>query len=544
MPGPPAVNIAVIWDVFLCRMKYLFLLLTVFLTTRLTAQTEAPILISATEYPLTTPGFPALKDSLEKALGHKDPIAAAGILSRMGETCYHLGYYPQALDYHLQAGKLYREARQWIPLAQNLNNIGTLYYYSRQPAEARSYYDEALSLFTRAGNFSGMAQTLGRIGHLSEKRHEYDSAAYYQHKALSLFARSASQDGIAKIYENLGSIHEDLEQYDSAYHYFSKALELNLLQHNRLATIEIYNNLGDILRKTSRFAESIPYTRSALALALETREEYQLSSAYRDLSKAYNLLGRNDSAFHYGELSRESLLNIYSRESGKQLSIIKAMYDTGKKDMEIAGLRNARNTAISLVIGALLLALLSILVISRQRLRIRNAALLRMQEQQQFQTRTELLQVQEESLKQELEVRSKVLGTHTLHIIQKNQLLEEIQGKIVDMVNDDRRDQKKQLKQLQQLIHQNFNHDQHWDEFRNIFGQIHESFFDKLKSYCSGLTANDLRLIALLKMNLSSADIAVLLGISQDSLRVVRYRLRKKLQLKQGESLTTFIQSV
>ncbi|WP_315822302.1 hypothetical protein [Paraflavitalea speifideaquila] len=48
----------------------------------------------------------------------------------------------------------------------------------------------------------------------------------------------------------------------------------------------------------------------------------------------------------------------------------------------------------------------------------------------------------------------------------------------------------------------------------------------------------------LLKMNLTSADMATLLGISEDSIRVMRYRLRKKLNLPQGESLTMFIQSL
>ena len=58
------------------------------------------------------------------------------------------------------------------------------------------------------------------------------------------------------------------------------------------------------------------------------------------------------------------------------------------------------------------------------------------------------------------------------------------------------------------------------------------------------VTGNDLRLIALIKVNLSSKDIATLLGISPDSLRVSRYRLRKKLNLEQGESLTAFVQSL
>jgi len=43
-------------------------------------------------------------------------------------------------------------------------------------------------------------------------------------------------------------------------------------------------------------------------------------------------------------------------------------------------------------------------------------------------------------------------------------------------------------------------------------------------------------------MNMPSGDTATLLGISADSLRVSRYRLRKKLGLAEGESLTAFMQ--
>lgn len=113
-----------------------------------------------------------------------------------------------------------------------------------------------------------------------------------------------------------------------------------------------------------------------------------------------------------------------------------------------------------------------------------------------------------------------------------------------EMLKDDRRDQRKPLKQLQLQINQHFNHDQHWEEFRNIFDQVHQAFFLKLKTYCDTLTRSELRIVALLKMNLTSADMATLLGISEDSIRVMRYRLRKKLNLPQGESLTMFIQSL
>ena len=151
-------------------------------------------------------------------------------------------------------------------------------------------------------------------------------------------------------------------------------------------------------------------------------------------------------------------------------------------------------------------------------------------------------QLKEEKLVQELEIKKKALATHTLHIIQKNQLLENFNSRLEVMAKDEKRDHKKQLQQLIRQIHGNFNHDQQWEEFQEGFEQVHLQFVEKLKTHSDNLTGNDLRLIALIKLNLSSKDMATLLGISPESLRVSRYRLRKKLKLDQGESLSRFIQ--
>lgn len=118
--------------------------------------------------------------------------------------------------------------------------------------------------------------------------------------------------------------------------------------------------------------------------------------------------------------------------------------------------------------------------------------------------------------------------------------MEQLRIDLLAMVKDERRDQKKQIQQLVQEIDNSFGEEQHWKEFAQAFEQVHQQFFEKLKSHSADLTAADLRLIALMKMNLNSAEIAVMLGISTDSLRVARYRLRKKLQMEQGDNLTFF----
>ena len=499
--------------------------------------------------------FLALKDAYNRAVEKKDPLAAARCLVQMGQICFHLGHFPQALDYHLQASDIFRKEGASQQLAGNLNDIGILYYYNKQPELSRRQYEEALAIFHQLNNKTGVALTYGKIGHLYEKQQRYDSAFLYQRRALVTYLSADDKPGMSKIYENIGSIYEDLGRYDSASYYFNRALDLNMQGGEKIARIEILNNLGDVCRKTGRYAEALVQTRRALLLALELHEQRQLSGAYRDLGKAHHLAGANDSAFYYLELSRQYLLETYSEENSKQVALLQTVYDIEKKNNEIERLQNARKTnriiTAAIIIVILLLVAMGVLIISRQRLKLRNEQILRMQHRQIFETEKELMeaalqnkQLQEGKLKEELEVRSRELTTHTLHLIQKNQLLEELRIRLDEMVKDDKRDQKKQLKQLLNQINHSFNHDQYWVDFRNIFEQVHQAFFDNLKKYCDSLTANDLRLVALLKMNMESNDIATLLGISQDSLRVVRYRLRKKLNLQQGESLTAFIQSL
>lgn len=499
--------------------------------------------------------FLALKSSYAKAIEQKDNLNAADCLQKMGQICFHFGHFPQAIEFHLQAHKLFLNLNNKAKIAENLNDLGILYFYNRQQHLAWKNYNEALNIFKNLKNEEGVAVTLGKIGHLYEKEQKYDSAFYFQKLALKQYKQIQNQQGIAKIYENLGSIYEDLEKYDSAYYYFSNSLKVNQLNRNVLAQIEVYNNLGDVLRKTGKYAEGLKYSRLALSLSTIHNERYQQSGAYRDLAKTYNLMNRNDSAYYYLELSRKMALEIYSEKSSKQVALLQVMYDIARKNNQIESLNHERKInqiiGIGAAIAVILLGLSGMLVISRQRMKIASERTLSEQNKHIFQAQNDLIQAEllnkkllEEKLTHELDVKSRELSTHTLHVIQKNQLLEKLYKKIEEIVKDDKRDQKKQLRQIMQEINESFNHDQHWEEFRSIFEQVHQTFFDKLKSHSENLSSNDMRLVALLKMNLSSNDIASLLGISSDSLRVARHRLRKKLNLEQGESLTTFIQTL
>jgi ligand-binding sensor domain-containing protein/DNA-binding CsgD family transcriptional regulator len=79
-----------------------------------------------------------------------------------------------------------------------------------------------------------------------------------------------------------------------------------------------------------------------------------------------------------------------------------------------------------------------------------------------------------------------------------------------------------------------------WKTFLIHFEHYHKDFFENLVSRYPDLTSNDLKLCACLKLNLSSKDIAQMMGISLRGVENSRYRLRKKLHLDSNQNLNDF----
>ena len=71
--------------------------------------------------------------------------------------------------------------------------------------------------------------------------------------------------------------------------------------------------------------------------------------------------------------------------------------------------------------------------------------------------------------------------------------------------------------------------------FYSNFEKIYPGFSQSLKKTCPDISANELKLCALIRLNLSSKEIGQLLNITQNSVNKARYRLRKKLGLTSNE---------
>ena len=136
-----------------------------------------------------------------------------------------------------------------------------------------------------------------------------------------------------------------------------------------------------------------------------------------------------------------------------------------------------------------------------------------------------------------LEIKNKELATSALKLIEKDENLSLLKSKIHEtgQGNADVVELKKVIKSI------SISNNRNWEEFETSFLAVNESFYKRLKEKFPKLSQRDLKLCALVKLNLSSKEMAKLLGISIESAHTARYRLRKKLNLTRDENLTEFI---
>jgi len=79
-----------------------------------------------------------------------------------------------------------------------------------------------------------------------------------------------------------------------------------------------------------------------------------------------------------------------------------------------------------------------------------------------------------------------------------------------------------------------------WKEFESRFENVYESFYEKLNNSSPTLTAGEKKLCALLRLNLTSKDIAAITFQNPQSIDMSRYRLRKKMNLSPNENLVDY----
>ncbi|WP_372916823.1 helix-turn-helix transcriptional regulator [Salegentibacter sp.] len=93
-------------------------------------------------------------------------------------------------------------------------------------------------------------------------------------------------------------------------------------------------------------------------------------------------------------------------------------------------------------------------------------------------------------------------------------------------------------------IAKNNRHEPETLTFFSDFEKIYPDFTSSLQKIIPNITSNEIKLCALLRLNLSAKEVSELLNITPESVNKARYRLRKKIGLQAKDDLDIYLLNI
>jgi PAS domain S-box-containing protein len=154
-----------------------------------------------------------------------------------------------------------------------------------------------------------------------------------------------------------------------------------------------------------------------------------------------------------------------------------------------------------------------------------------------------LMALEIERIGHELESNQKAITAASLKLLQNSERDAQTIGRLEDIEKNTDPTGKKKISTLIS-DYKRISYNSNWDEFEILFEKVHSSFYEKLNELYPSLTANERKICAFLKLNMSNKDIAQITFQSDEALKKARLRLRQKLEIERETNLVTFLQNI
>lgn len=175
--------------------------------------------------------------------------------------------------------------------------------------------------------------------------------------------------------------------------------------------------------------------------------------------------------------------------------------------------------------------------LSKQKRKAEYRRLSELQEEQQ-----KMQQLEKKILETELQNKKNELMRQTSNLVEKgvrmNRLLEELERQ-KEILGDRYPD--KLYARMCTLVEEGLNNQHDWLAFETYFNSAHQNFIERFRQQYPYITKGDLRMCCLLRMNLTTKEIASLLNISIRGVELRRYRLKKRIGLNGETNLVDFL---
>ncbi|HYG51969.1 MAG TPA: tetratricopeptide repeat protein [Flavobacteriales bacterium] len=475
-----------------------------------------------------------------------DTESEANTLTNLGIIHYNIGNYTVALESYFKGLKIYEKARDRHALSNTYNNIGLIYSEQKRYNKARNYYHKSLRIDESLDDVKGVAAAWNNLGTSYFHEQKYDSSLLCHRNALACAQKIGDKKIISHSFINMGGIYTNKKLFVQADSCLNLALELKRQISDMQGEALVWLNFGRLQLAQQETVKALESFKASYALAQKTGSVKIIRDASQALYEVYTIMGNKDEALVFYknyQLYKDSLANATMQN---KLYALEMAREGEKTRAEIALLHTEktieRNRKITYAITAVLVLMAGALMVSRQRIKTSKEKQLRVSEKEKHRLQQENLRMEITQRETELAFNRQELMNYTRMLLEKNQLLEEITRNLEELdlsVNELK--ERNRVDKIEKLTEARILTDDDWNRFKKLFEKVFPGFFIKLKEAYPGITAAEIRLAALIKLKLNSREIATMTGVSAESVKKTRQRIRKKMGMEMEEDLEEVI---
>jgi tetratricopeptide (TPR) repeat protein len=458
----------------------------------------------------------------------------------------YLGYQELAIEMNQKAISVYEQLSDFSGISNGYNCIGKIYLNQGNMELAERYFNRALSMNQKTSDKKALGMILINKGNLKIAQDSLDAAMELFSNAYDLYLELGDLRRIALSLFNIAKIQSAEGKYSDAISSLDESLNIYKKLNEKYGQAMVLIQKSLVYRKSGGYNFAIQYGEEAYSILTQINCQSLETEVLLQLFKAYKAIGDHSKALDFFETYHANKTEMESKNSAKRIAEIEyqAQLSANEKNIQLL---NQRNRAKSLQVY-ILIALSGIILLSTFGfilfLRLKNKNL--WQKQEILKKKNHLIDLEnrmfekdKKMLENDLELKNKKLASRALALIQLNETLKNISVRMNEFSSDSH-SEKKQIKailhDIQQVTHNNV-----WEEFDLAFSNVHNSFYEKLFEICPNLSATEIKIAALLKLNLSTKEIAAISFKSESSIKTTRHRLRQKLNIGENDNLVAFL---
>jgi tetratricopeptide (TPR) repeat protein len=495
---------------------------------------------------------------LKTARSNQDRLLEARCLKNLGVINFETRNEYKALDFFFKSLSVFEEIDVREELANVYNYIGGLKSQFAEYQLAEEYFLKSKSINEELGDSLKVLHNESNLAFAYQMQGDLKKANFIYNEIVPKYGLLGDFKNLSAIYAYMSINYQIQNQLDSALFFISKSIQLSEKIQDSSALVSSYGIAGNLYIEQQQFDSAVYYLNKTIDKAILYDDYFTQKQAFRLLLSIDTLRGDFENATR----KLEAILILNDSDFSKQMrnssQAISLKYENERKENQIKLQTiqlNATNSqkkfwiSISTISFLLFLSLVVLFVFIRRN-SIKKHELLNKKlklhelELKAANVEREVNRLKMENSEKQLKINEKEQLSNALAIEQKNQLFQMIGQRINESVNEEGSINRTDLNDILSSIKLQLTESSDSNLFNQKFNAIHSDFFKQLKEKHPSLTKSEVKFCAFLKIHLDGKQIAKILNISPEGIRKIRYRIRKKIELKPEESLEDYILSI